>query len=121
METVPETFEDPNLLICETCLDAGTRISEVTRLMIKHVDLERGILQIAQRNWRGDIDEPKTDKSTRMLALGGLAGRHQDWIGKLQHKGPDAFVFPHECDPRQPRWDSGVRQALKRAATLRPN
>ena len=84
--------------------------------MIKHVDLEKGILQIAQRNWRGDIDVPKTDKSKRMLALGGLAGRYRDWIAKLQHKGPDAFVFPHEGDPSQPRWDSGVRQALKRAA-----
>jgi integrase len=109
--------EAGNLLICETCLDTGTRISEVTGLMIKHVDLERGTLQIAQRNWRGDIDVPKTDKSKRMLALGGLAGRYRDWIAKLKHKGPDAFVFPHEGDPRQPRWDSGVRQALKRAAT----
>ena len=108
--------EEGNLLICETCLDAGTRISEVTGLMIKHVDVEKGTLQIAQRNWRGDIDVPKTDKSKRMLALGGLAGRYRDWIAKLQHKGPDAFVFPHEGDPKQPRWDSGVRQALKRAA-----
>jgi integrase len=108
--------EAGNLLICETCLDTGTRISEVTGLMIKHVDLEKGTLQIAQRNWRGDIDVPKTDKSKRMLALGGLAGRYRDWIAKLQHKGPDAFVFPHEGDPKQPRWDSGVRQALKRAA-----
>jgi hypothetical protein len=36
--------EAGNLLICETCLDTGTRISEVTGLMIKHVDLERGTL-----------------------------------------------------------------------------
>lgn len=28
--------EKSNLLICETCLDAGMRISEVTGLMIKH-------------------------------------------------------------------------------------
>jgi integrase len=108
--------EEGNLLICETCLDAGTRISEVTGLMIKHVDLEKGAIKIAQRNWHGDIDVPKTDKSKRTLALGGLVGRYREWIAKLKCKGPDAFVFPQEDDPKQPRWDSGVRQSLKRAA-----
>jgi hypothetical protein len=27
-------LEDPNLLVCETCLDTGTRISEVTGLKV---------------------------------------------------------------------------------------
>jgi integrase len=105
-----------NLLICDTCLDTGTRISEVTGLMVKHVDLERGTIQIAQRNWRGDIDVPKTDKSKRTLVIGGLTARYREWIGKLKHQGPDAWVFPQQDDPTKPRWDSGVRQTLKRAA-----
>lgn len=109
-------LEEPNLLICETCLDTGTRISEVTGLIIRHVDLEKGTIRIAQRNWRGDIDGPKTDKSKRTLALGGLTARYGQWIAKLKHKGPDAWVFPQENDHTQPRWDSGVRQALKKAA-----
>lgn len=58
---------DPHRLISETCLDTGTRISEVTGLMIKHVDLELGCIRVEQRNWRGDIDEPKTAKSRRTL------------------------------------------------------
>ena len=94
--------DEGQLLICETCLDTGTRISEVTGLMIKHVDLEKGTLKIAQRNWHGDIDVPKTEKSKRMLALGGLASRYRDWIAKLKHKGPDACVFPQAGDPKQP-------------------
>jgi integrase len=108
--------EEANLLICETCLDTGTRISEVTGLMIKHVDLEKGTIQIAQRNWRGDIDAPKTPKSKRVLALGTLTVRYKAWIQKLKRKGPNDWVFPQEDDPTEPRWDSGVRQALKRAA-----
>jgi integrase len=108
--------EEGNLLICETCLDTGTRISEVTGLMIKHVDLDRGTIKIAQRNWRGDIDDPKTAKSRRVLALGGLTERYKTWIAKLKRKDPNAWVFPQEDDDTQPRWDSGVRQALKRAA-----
>ena len=109
-------LDDPNLLISETCIDTSTRISEVTGLMIKHVDLGKGTIQIAQRNWRGDIDIPKTDKSKRVLALGELAARYADWISKLKNKGPDTWVFPQADHPAKPMWDSGVRQALKRAA-----
>lgn len=109
-------YGEANLLICETCLDTGTRISEVTGLMIKHVDLEKGTINIAQRNWRGDIDDPKTEKGKRVLALGGLTPRYKAWIEKLKIKGPNAWVFPQEDDLTQPRWDSGVRQALKAAA-----
>jgi integrase len=110
-------LEDPNLLICETCLDTGTRISEVTGLKVKHVDFDKGCIRIDQRNWRGDIDEPKTAKSRRVLALGDLGPRYKVWIAKLKHRGPEAWVFPQADDLNEPMWDSGVRQALKRAAT----
>jgi len=49
----PRIDEEGNLLIRETCRETGTRISEVTGLMIKHADLEKGTIIIAQRNWRG--------------------------------------------------------------------
>ncbi len=110
-------LEDPHLLISETCLDTGTRISEVTGLRVKHVDLESGSIRIEQRNWRGDIDEPKTVKSKRTLALGALKERYGSWIAGLKQQNPDAWVFPQDHDTRQPMWDSGVRKALKAAAT----
>jgi integrase len=109
-------LEDPHRLICETCLDTGTRISEVTGLQVKHVNLEKGTIRIDQRNWRGDIDEPKTTKSRRTLALGTLSERYRTWIGNLKHQGPEAWVFPQDDDKTQPMWDSGVRKALKTAA-----
>ena len=59
-----------------------SRISEVTGLKIKHVDLEQGCIRIQQRNWRGDIDEPKTAKSRRTLALGALSKRYRAWIAR---------------------------------------
>jgi len=108
-------LEDPDLLINETFLDTGARISEVTGLKIKHVDLAVGTMRIEQRNWRGDIDEPKTEKSKRTLALGGLCERYRSWIASLELKGPDDWVFPQADDPAKPRWDSGVRKALKLA------
>lgn len=109
-------IEDPNRLICETCLDTGTRISEATGLMIKHVDLDKGIIHIEQRNFHGDIDEPKTAKSRRDLALGALTERYKTWIASLKRRGPNDWVFPQDIDLTQPRWDSGVRKALKEAA-----
>ena len=92
-------IEEPNCLICDTCLDTGTRISDVTGLMIKHFDFEKGIIKIEQRNWHGDIDVPKTAKSRRTLALGGLAARYKAWIAGLKHQGPNAWVFPKEGRP----------------------
>lgn len=109
-------IDDPNRLICETCLDTGTRISEATGLMVKHVDLDKGTIHIEQRNFHGDIDVPKTAKSKRMLALGGLTERYKKWIASLKRRGPNDWVFPQDVDLTQPRWDSGVRKALKEAA-----
>ncbi len=109
-------LDDPNRLICETCIDTGTRISEVTGLKLKHVDLERGCIHIEQRNWRGDIDSPKTMSSKRTLALGNLVARYKRWIAGLKTTNPEAWMFPKRGDRSSPMWDSGVRQALKKAA-----
>ena len=109
-------LEDPNRLICETCLDTGTRVSEATGLMIKHVDLDKGTIHIAQRNFHMDIDEPKTAGSKRTLALGALTERFRTWIAGLTRRGPNDWVFPQDVDLSRPRWDSGVRKALKEAA-----
>jgi len=113
---VLDWLEDPHLLICETCLDTGTRISEVTGLKIKHVDLDQGCIRIEQRNWRGDIDEPKTAKSKRTLALAALTERYRTWIASLERRDPEAWVFPQDQDKREPMWDSGTRSVLKKAA-----
>jgi integrase len=49
-------LEDPQLLICETCLDTGTRISEAVGLQLKHFDPKKGTIRIEQRHCRGDVD-----------------------------------------------------------------
>jgi integrase len=113
---VLDRLEDPHLLICETCLDTGTRISEVTGLKIKHVDLDQSCIRIEQRNWRGDIDEPKTAKSKRTLALAALTERYRTWIASLERRDSEAWVFPQDQDKREPMWDSAIRSALKKAA-----
>jgi integrase len=107
---------DPNKLVIETCVATSTRISEVTGLMIKHFDPATRTIRIEQRNWRMDIDDPKTDGSKRVLALGDLWERYSDWIAKLERRGPNDWIFPQAGDPAKPLWDSGVRKAIHEAA-----
>jgi integrase len=109
-------LEDPHLLVAETCIATGARISEVLGLKLKHVDLDLGTIRIEQRSWHGDIDEPKTEKSKRMLALGRLVQHYHEWIAAKGITSPEAWVFPQIEDPTKPMWDSGVRTALKKAA-----
>ena len=79
------------------------------------MDLERGVINIVQRNWRGDIDDPKSRTSRRPLTLGYLVGRYRAKAAADDAKA-DGWVFVRTDGSGLPLWDSGVRQALKRAA-----
>lgn len=109
-------LDDPHLLICETCLSTGARISEVLGLTSKHIDLLKGTIHIEQRHCRGDIDVPKTRNSRRVLTLGSLVVRYKQWIKKKGITQPEQWLFPQDDDQQKPMWDSGVRKALKIAA-----
>jgi hypothetical protein len=52
----------------------------VLGLQIRHGNLEAGTLSIEQRNWHQNIDNPKTEKSRRKLAVAGLVSRYREWI-----------------------------------------
>src|ERR1017187_2749816 len=107
---------DPQLLICETCISTGTRISEAVGLQLKHLEPNAGTIKIQQRHCRGDVDEPKTKNSKRLLALGTLTDRYREWIAKKRITQPNDCIFAQEEDRTKPMWDSGVRKALKIAA-----
>jgi len=109
-------LEDPQLLICETCLDTGTRISEAVGLQLKHFDPKKGTIRIEHRHCRGDVDEPKTKNSKRMLALGTLVDRYRAWTAAKKITSPNDWIFFQDEDRNKPMWDSGVRKALKIAA-----
>jgi integrase len=105
---------DPNLLVLETAIATGARISELLGLKWRHIDLQSGVLRIAQRNWRGDIADPKSKTSKRPLTLGHLVDRYREHAVAAV-ADPEKFVFVRTDGSNLPLWDSGVRQALKRA------
>src|ERR1035437_31246 len=109
-------LEDPHLVICEICICTGTRVSEAVGLQLRHLDLNTGTIKIAQRHCRGDVDEPKTKNSKRLLALGTLTQRLDAWIARKGITNPNDWIFAQEEDRTKPMWDSGVRKALKIAA-----
>ena len=108
-------LKDPNLLIIETAIATGARISEILGLRWEHANLETGVLRIEQRYWRGDISKPKSKQSRRLLTLGHLAERYQLKATADDAKS-DRWVFARTDGRGLPLWDSGIRQALKKAA-----
>lgn len=112
----PDRILDDDELICQTCLDTGTRISEAVGLQLKHADPNKGSIRVEQRHCRGDVDEPKTKNSKRTLALGALVDRYKSWITDKGISKPNDWIFFQEEDRSKPMWDSGVRKALKIAA-----
>src|SRR5262249_55945987 len=101
-------LEEPNLLIVETCIATGARISEVLGLKWKHVNLDAGTIKIEQRVWRQEVGQPKSEDSKRILGIGELSERYR---AKAAADGldPEAFVFQKKRVPGKPLWDSGVR------------
>lgn len=78
-------------LIITVLFALGLRISECLGLKWKDIDWEKGLVSIERRWYRGDIDETKTEKSERVLALGPLVDEF-----KRRYPGPqaaDTFVF----------------------------
>jgi integrase len=108
-------LKEPNLLIVETAIATGVRISEILGLTWRHVDLETGVIHIVQRNWRADIDDPKSKTSKRPLTLGYLVERYRA-KAPADNADQDTWVFARTDCSGLPLWDSGVRQALKKAA-----
>jgi integrase len=86
-------------LLCSVCLFLTLRISEALGLQEKHLDFSRGIIQIRQRFWRGDIDVPKNEKAVRDLPMAWLA----DELKKLCTGDPERFVFQISTHPNWKR------------------
>ena len=113
-ERVLARLEDPHLLINETCVDTGTRISEVTGLMIKHVELDLGCLRIEQRN--GDRRRgcsPRTMTGGNRCGTPG-SGRNSTRLPRPRAATSPAWGHIHCGAPTSPGGRRSAAAALKR-------
>src|SRR5262245_50862680 len=82
-------------LIIKLAVLAGMRPGEIFGLHRGH--LEETYLNVRQRVYRGDIDTPKTKKSTREVGLSdGLREDMAAWLANSPNTGPDGWLFPSE-------------------------
>src|SRR5262249_26852571 len=79
-------------LIVRLALFSGMRPGEILALRWKHVGDDH--VEVAQRLYRGKLDRPKSERSTRNVALSSTT---RDQIREWRQSGvndPDAWVFP---------------------------
>lgn len=95
-----------------TAVSTGMRISEILALKWRAVDLDRGLIFVEERMYRGESDVPKSERSRRVLPIGHLDGalrRHRPLNCKL-----DDYVFQKDGRPLDDR--DLPRQEIRPAA-----
>jgi len=85
---------DMRLAVC-VGLFCALRVSEILGLREKHLDFDRGLICVRQRFYRGDMDEPKSQKATREVPMGYLAAD----LKATCTGDPERFVFQIETHP----------------------
>jgi integrase len=88
-------------LMVWTAVSTGMRISEILGLRWRNVDLDRGCVSVKERYYRGDTDEPKTERGRRELPLGCLVETYRRH--KLTDAKADGYVFEKDGNPLDDR------------------
>lgn len=101
-------------LMVRTAVSTGMRISEILALKWKCVDLDKGTVRVEERYYRGDLDEPKSDKSRRTLPIGLLVDAYKDLAASKPNH--DCYVFHDNGEPLDDRalLKDVIRPAAKR-------
>ena len=102
-----KALEQRESVIAHLALFAGMRPGEILALQRRHVSGDCRRVRIEQRLYRGDIDTPKTNSSTRTAAIPPKTARQlQVWM-ELVAEQPEAWVFASE-NPATPMWRDNV-------------
>lgn len=107
-------------LMVMTTVSTGMRISEVIGLKWRNVDLEQGVVLVTERFYRGNTDEPKSEKAHRRLSLGHMVEDYR------RHKPAgakgEAYVFEKDGNPLDDRaiLKDFIRPAAKRLGIYFP-
>ena len=73
--------------------ETGLRAGELCGLTVDDMDLERGMLQVRQKAWRGKLGDPKTDESIRVVELAPQACRHLRTFLESWHPNKRRLLF----------------------------
>jgi integrase len=94
-------------VIAHLAIFVGMRPGEILALQRRHVSDDCTSIEIEQRLYRGDIDTPKTESSTRTVAIPPqTAVMLREWM-ELVGRQPKAWLFNSE-NPKKPMWRDNV-------------
>ncbi|MBM3756259.1 MAG: hypothetical protein FJW38_20000 [Acidobacteria bacterium] len=89
----------------------GMRPGEIAALQVG--DIRDGFVNIERRVYRGVIDDPKTLKGRRKVALGSLAGLIDEHVATLANAASGAWLFPSENGKTPITYNNLFRRSLK--------
>jgi integrase len=94
-------------VIAHLAIFSGMRPGEILALQRRHISGDCRHLSVDQRLYRGDIDTPKTNSSTRTVAIPPKTANHlREWM-ELVGRSPKAWVFASE-NALKPMWRDNV-------------
>jgi integrase len=100
-------LEPRERVIAYLAIFSGMRPGEILALQRRHISADCKMLSVEQRLYRGDIDTPKTDKSTRTVAIPPKTAKElKEWM-ELVGRSPKAWVFASE-NHLKPMWRDNV-------------
>jgi len=100
-------LEQRERVIAHLAIFCGMRPGEILALQRRHIAGDCRKLHIGQRLYRGDIDTPKTNSSTRTVAIPPkTASLVKEWM-ELVGTQPEAWVFASE-NSSTPMWRDNV-------------
>ena len=100
-------LEPRERVIAHLAIFSGMRPGEILALQRRHIGGDCRELRVDQRLYRGDIDTPKTNSSTRTVAIPPKTANHlREWMA-LVGKSPKAWVFASE-NALKPMWRDNV-------------
>ncbi|MEN6336907.1 MAG: tyrosine-type recombinase/integrase, partial [Phycisphaerales bacterium] len=104
-------------VIMHMAIFAGFRPGEILALQRRHVSANGKKVQVEQRVYRGDIDNPKSHRGTRLVAVPPkTAALLKEWLDSAVETSPDSYIFAGETG--QPKWrdsllEDHIRPKLK--------
>ncbi|MGH7971690.1 MAG: tyrosine-type recombinase/integrase [Limisphaerales bacterium] len=94
-------------VIAHLAIFCGMRPGEMLALQRRHIGTDCRSVSIEQRLYRGDIDTPKTNSSTRIVAVPPQTAQQlRGWM-ELVPRHPDSWVFASE-NASKPMWRDNV-------------
>jgi integrase len=93
IQSILAKSRDPERIWYGLAAETGLRAGELCGLTVDDIDLGHGMLQVRQSAWRGQLGEPKTNNSIRVVELSPQACSHLKMFLESWHPNGHRLLF----------------------------